>query len=170
MINSNTNGQIRAVGDSSHSFDHGVFIPLKLLYPEPSMPIIEVSINANWSPAFHMQLGKALAPLRDEGVLIIGSGYIVHNMRAFFDKPERHIEFVDSVTDVLSNTEKYTPEQRMKALEKWDSLPQARWSHPQPDHLVPLFSIVGAANGSAGKPLNDQWKDDVFLQGYVFYD
>jgi len=170
MINKNSNGQIHAVGDHQHNFDHGVFVPLKLLYPNPSMPIIEISINHNWSPSFHILLGQTLSSLRYEQILIIGSGYIVHNLRAFMEKPEKHIEFVNSITDILTNKEKYSTDSRLKAIEKWESLPNARWSHPEEDHLVPLFSVVGAAQGSPGVPLNPQWKDDLFLQSYAFYD
>ena len=71
------------VSETSRGFDHGVFIPLKLAFPEAQLPTVQLSLRAGLDPAEHLALGKALAPLRDEGVLIIGSGMSYHNMRGF---------------------------------------------------------------------------------------
>jgi len=128
--------------DGERGFDHGVFSPMQVMYPDADIPLLQVAINENYDPAAHFALGRALAPLRDEGVLIVGSGLSYHNLRLFgepgrvpsaeFDKWLDHAVMAD-------------PKTREAELLKWESAPYARVCHPQEDHLVPLFAAVGAA-------------------------
>lgn len=136
------------LNDRRH-FDHGVFIPLKLIYPDADIPVVALSILKNLSPSEHLAIGAALAPLRDEQILLIGSGSSVHGFRATEDQCKG---FVSKLTEVLTKAE--TGERR-EALANWEKvLPFARQNHPREEHLIPLHVIVGAAGSSRGQWLN----------------
>ena len=144
--------------DHERGFDHGVFIPLKVAFPRADLPIVQVSLLANMDPAEHIRLGQALAPLRDEGVLIVGSGMSYHNMRTLMantrgDAKSRAPDagsrrFDDWLEEVLTRD---TPEQRIAALTAWDKAPSARDAHPREEHLLPLHVVVGAAESDPGR-------------------
>lgn len=128
--------------DNEMGYDHGTFVPMALMYPEADMPLFQVSIRHNYDPAQHMALGRALAPLREEGVLIVGSGLSYHNLREF--GPRARIpsaEFDSWLNQALA----LAPEERTKAILNWEQAPSARRCHAQEDHLVPLFTALGAA-------------------------
>jgi len=133
--------------DKERNWDHGVFIPLKVMFPDADIPVVEVSILQSYDPQAHIAIGKALAPLRDEGVLIIGSGYATHN---FNGNAEKNTNFVDAVSDVVANS---SPEDREKAFVEWEKLPGARYAHQQEDHLMPLHVIIGAAGQDKGSTI-----------------
>lgn len=134
--------------DEVRGFDHGVFAPLYVMYPEADVPILQLSLRKGYDPAEHLAAGRALAPLRDEGVLILGSGFSYHNLRAMGPAgvvPSR--EFAGWLNDVLVEGD---AAERAAHLTRWESAPGARQSHPMEDHLVPLMVAVGAAEGDAG--------------------
>jgi len=126
--------------------DHGVFVPLKVAYPAADVPVVQLSLDASRDPARHLAIGRALAPLRQEGVLIVGSGMSYHNLREFFaDRPEgnRAAEDFDAwLADILINKD---AKDREAGLTAWRSAPGARASHPTPEHLLPLHVAAGAA-------------------------
>ena len=144
--------------DHERGFDHGVFIPLKVAFPNANVPIVQVSLLANMDAAAHLRIGEALAPLRDEGVLIIGSGMTYHNMRTLMASMRRGANgrgadegsqrFDDWLEEVLT---KAPPKSRASALASWDKAPSARDAHPREEHLLPLHVVVGAAGDDAGK-------------------
>ena len=142
---------IRAAGfavslDEKQGFDHGTFVPAYIMYPDAQVPVFQVSLLSNYSPEQHFALGRALAPLRDEGVLIVGSGLSYHNLRNFGPPAEVPSKAFDAwLTDTLDAA----PEDRTPALEGWESAPYARVCHAQEDHLVPLFVALGAAEDGA---------------------
>lgn len=132
-------------------FDHGAFVPLMLMYPNAHVPVVTLSIKTDYSASEHIQMGEALAPLRDEGVLIIGSGYTYHNMRGY-GRPESmqaSIEFEAYLSDAVSQPQ----ELRKQRLIDWQQAPFARACQPREDHLVPLFVAAGAADNDVGKRL-----------------
>jgi aromatic ring-opening dioxygenase catalytic subunit (LigB family) len=142
---------IKCTYDCTRGFDHGVFIPLKVAFPMADVPIVQVSLLASMNPAEHIRLGQALAPLRDEGVLIIGSGMSYHNMRTFKSQmrgskgpapDEGSQRFDDWLEQVLTRA---TPDERVAGLTHWDTAPAAREAHPREEHLLPLHVAVGAA-------------------------
>jgi aromatic ring-opening dioxygenase catalytic subunit (LigB family) len=148
---------IECTYDHAHGFDHGVFIPLKVAFPSADVPIVQVSLLASMDPAEHIRLGQALAPLRDEGVLIIGSGMSYHNMRTFMSHmrgsngraPDVGSQrFDDWLEKVLTRT---TPNERVAGLTHWDKAPAARNAHPREEHLLPLHVAVGAAGNDPGR-------------------
>jgi aromatic ring-opening dioxygenase catalytic subunit (LigB family) len=143
--------------DNQRAFDHGTFVPLMLIYPAADIPLVQLSLLASLDPAAHIAIGKALAPLREQGVLILGSGMSFHNMRAFFSndssiKGKSHI-FDDWLTETLTSSD-LTSEARAQRLQEWASVPQARFCHPREEHLLPLHVCWGAAH--QGSPAAEQ--------------
>ena len=140
---------IRAAGlpvklDPTRGFDHGTFVPAYVMYPDASVPVFQISLRKGYDPAEHVALGRALAPLRDQGVLIVGSGLSYHNLRMFGPQAKVPSEAFDAW---LATTMADAPEARTKALIAWETAPYARTCHAAEDHLVPLFATVGAAEG-----------------------
>ena len=138
--------------DSERAFDHGTFVPLKLMYPEANIPVVQMSLVHSLDPKTHIAIGEALAPLRDQGVLIVGSGMSFHNMRAFFSSDltvqSRSAEFDHWLTQTL--TASVSSAEVKTALTHWQSAPEARFSHPREEHLLPLHVCFGAGhNGSS---------------------
>ena len=133
--------------DPDRGFDHGMFAPLAVSYPNADVPVVQLSLRRDYDPAAHLALGRALAPLRDEGVLIIGSGLSYHNLSKFNASaavPSQ--EFDRWLQETLM---KCPPEERVKRLFAWEKAPSARFAHPQEDHLIPLMVAVGAAEGDS---------------------
>lgn len=140
-------GMIGAAGlpvqlDDRQGFDHGTFVPMAILYPQAEVPLVQVSIGKTYDPAQHIALGRALAPLRDEGVLIIGSGLSYHNLRMFGPQAEVPSRAFD---DWLHRALALPPTERTQALLDWETAPYARVCHAREDHLVPIFAALGAA-------------------------
>jgi aromatic ring-opening dioxygenase catalytic subunit (LigB family) len=125
--------------DPDHGWDHGVFIPLKVMHPEADIPVVAMSLRADLDPAFHLDLGRALAPLRDEGVLVVGSGSSFHHFGNF---GTHHGDVFDRwLNEVVAQPEA----DRHDALARWEQAPSARMAHGREEHLLPLMVAVGAA-------------------------
>ena len=132
--------------DDQRGFDHGVFVPMLMIDPDAALPVTMLSLRKDLDPAHHLAIGQALAPLRDEGVLIIGSGSSFHNLRTYFNgAPEEAAEFDRWLTETATRTEG-----REQRLMEWKTAPSARASHPREEHLLPLMVAAGAAQGEAG--------------------
>ena len=134
--------------DDARGFDHGTFIPLKLTYPDANIPTVQLSLKAGLDPEEHLAMGRALAPLRDEGVFIIGSGMTFHNLRAFRDPRSRPI--AETFDAWLRDAATRAPAERDRALANWSIAPAAREAHPREEHLIPLMVIAGAAGEDRG--------------------
>lgn len=128
--------------DAERGFDHGVFTPLVVAYPDADVPVVQLSIKRSFDPAEHLAAGRALAPLRDEGVLIVGSGLSYHDLRNFGPGAADPSSQFDAW---LSEAMAASPADRTQRLIDWEQAPSARAAHPREDHLVPLFVAVGAA-------------------------
>jgi aromatic ring-opening dioxygenase catalytic subunit (LigB family) len=142
-------GLIEAAGmparlDPERGFDHGAFTPLNVIYPNADVPVVQLSLKAGLDPATHLDMGRALSSLRDEGVLIVGSGLSYHNLREFFSPrawgPSK--EFDAWLNGALLGG---SSADRSKLLAAWKSAPSARAAHPREEHLLPLMVAVGAA-------------------------
>lgn len=140
---------IATAKETKRGLDHGVFVPFKLIYPEADVPIVQLSLQKDLSPSFHLAIGAALAPLRDEDVLIIGSGMTFHNLRDIFSG--RGLAASKAFDDWLTNTVADDPEARARHLEAWTQAPSARLAHPEEEHLLPLMVAAGAAGTDPGK-------------------
>lgn len=161
------NAGISCAEDAERGFDHGVFVPLMLMYPQADVPVIMLSMKSDYDPAGHIKVGEALAPLRDEGVLIIGSGLTYHNMRGFgrSESYEPSVKFEAYLNAAISNTD---PQQRNQALIDWEQAPFARVVHPREDHLIPLMVVAGAAGDSIGQRLFTDTVFNVVMASYQF--
>lgn len=129
--------------DAQRGFDHGTFVPLKLTYPEADVPTVQLSLKRGLDPAEHLALGRALAPLRDQGVFILGSGMTFHNLRAFRDPQAGPIS--EEFDAWLRQTMALPQAAREQRLLEWTQAPAARLAHPREEHLIPLLVIAGAA-------------------------
>lgn len=134
--------------DPRRGFDHGTFIPLKVVYPDAEIPTIQLSLVGGLDPETHLRLGRALQPLRDEGVFIVGSGMSYHNLREMFDRA-RAIPVAEAFDAWLREAAARPPAERDAALARWAEAPQARRAHPREEHLIPLLVVAGAAGEDA---------------------
>jgi aromatic ring-opening dioxygenase catalytic subunit (LigB family) len=159
---------IAASIDASRGFDHGTFIPMMLMFPKANIPVVQLSLNSNLDPQTQMDLGLALETLRDQGVLIIGSGMSFHNMRGYGDP--RFGPISDAFDQWLTQTVESNPDQRAKGLLNWDKAPSARQCHPsrQEEHLLPLMVAAGAAPREKGKKVFSDRVMETTLSAYVF--
>ncbi|QFU02069.1 LigB family dioxygenase [Halomonas sp. THAF5a] len=135
--------------DDRRGFDHGVFVPLKLMYPEADIPCVQLSLVDSLDAATHLAIGKALQALDVDDLLVIGSGFSFHNMGAFFapDTPEsqaRNLAFEDWLEETCASLEIEEAE-RAERLIHWERAPHARFCHPREEHLLPLHVCVGLA-------------------------
>ena len=137
-----------AKAEPTRGFDHGVFIPLKVAIPDAHIPTVQLSMRADLDPAAHLAMGRALAPLRDQGVLIVGSGMSYHNMQGFM-RP-RSLAKSEAFDAWLAETIAADPKTRDQRLIHWAEAPHARDCHPREEHLVPLFVAAGAAGDDRG--------------------
>ncbi|VTU17788.1 LigB family dioxygenase [Variovorax sp. SRS16] len=146
--------------DAERGFDHGTFSPMAAMYPKADVPLIQLSLLRGLDPAQHLALGRALAPLRDENVLIVGSGLSYHNLRNFGPQARDVSKaFDDWLDDAVVGA---APPQRVERLLDWASAPAARMAHPREEHLIPLMVAVGAAEGEAGVRV---YHEEAFMGG-----
>jgi aromatic ring-opening dioxygenase catalytic subunit (LigB family) len=129
--------------DAARGFDHGAFVPLKVTYPDADIPAIQLSLMTGLNPAHHIAIGRALAPLRERGVFIVGSGMTFHNLRAFGDP--RAVAYSEAFDEWLRGVMQRAPDDRARGLTEWSTAPAARIAHPREEHLIPLLVATGAA-------------------------
>jgi len=138
--------------DASRGIDHGVFIPFKLIFPEADVPMVPLSLRHDLNANAHLAIGAALAPLREQGVLIVGSGMSYHNLRELFRQDERANEAARQFDQWLATTVALADgAQRAQALVDWQRAPGALASHPRAEHLLPLMVAAGAASNDPGR-------------------
>ncbi len=145
-------GNIPARIDPRRGFDHGLFIPLKLMYPPADIPCLQLSLLRGLNPGTHIALGKALRELRNENILVIGSGFSFHNLRAFSwqgigDPDPANDAFQDWLIEVCVGS--MTASEREQRLIEWEKAPSARYCHPREEHLLPLHVCTGMADKPA---------------------
>ncbi len=142
---------IAAHSDPTRGFDHGVFIPFKVIYPNADVPMVQLSLKSGLDPTEHIQLGRALAPLRRQGVLIVGSGMSYHNLREFGLDPNPESDRFDTwLSAAACSTD---PAERNAKLAQWKNAPGARRAHPREEHLIPLMVAAGAAGENPGSKI-----------------
>lgn len=145
---------IESAEDDARGFDHGTFVPLKLTYPDADIPCVQLSLRRGLDPSEHLAMGRALQPLRDEGVFIVGSGMSFHNMRGFGSQAGRLASL--AFDDWLRETITLDPSARDGRLARWQDAPSARACHPREEHLLPLMVVAGAAGDDRGQvPYSD---------------
>jgi aromatic ring-opening dioxygenase catalytic subunit (LigB family) len=145
--------------DDRRGFDHGLFIPLSLMYPAANIPAIQLSLIKGLSPGAHLALGHALQEMLNESILVIGSGFSFHNMAAYFHHDPATIDprnnpFQDWLIDTI--TTEMPQSEREKRLLNWESAPYARYCHPREEHLLPLHVCAALAGRAGVKIFEDQ--------------
>jgi aromatic ring-opening dioxygenase catalytic subunit (LigB family) len=160
------NAGIKSSIHPTRGFDHGLYAPMEVMYPEANMPIFQVSMLHSYDPMEHIKIGRALAPLREENIMIVGSGLSFHNLRIAQGAGRiPSAEFDAWLFDAMSAE----PEDREKQLCQWENAPSARICHPQADHLVPLFVALGAAeNEKATRIFNNVGPTGITVSNYRF--
>jgi len=138
--------------DADRGYDHGVFVPFLLLYPDADIPVVQLSLRRDLDVAAHLAIGRALAPLRDEGVLIVGSGMSYHNLREFWSNDDEDVRAAEQFDTWLADAvESVDAPSRDKALTAWAQAPGALAAHPRSEHLLPLMVAAGAAGADRGR-------------------
>jgi aromatic ring-opening dioxygenase catalytic subunit (LigB family) len=160
--------QLPSQANPGRGFDHGMFIPLMLMFPNADIPVVQLSLRNDLDPSAHLEAGKALESLRDEGVLIIGSGMSFHNMRAYGDP--RFGPVSDEFDRWLGGAVEAAPHQRHQALVDWAQAPSARLSHPPraEEHLLPLMVAAGAAGEDKGRRVFSDRVMETTLSAFSF--
>lgn len=143
-----TANQIESRLDSQRGFDHGLYVPMLLMYPSADIPCVQVSLVRGLDPSLHIRLGEALSGFAQDGALIVGSGFSFHNMQAFTarDTPEtkaKNWSFENWLIDTCANSA-IDEDERFKLLTSWEDAPAARYCHPREEHLLPLHVCYGA--------------------------
>jgi aromatic ring-opening dioxygenase catalytic subunit (LigB family) len=156
---------IMAQVDSERGFDHGVFVPLKVAFPGADVPVVEMSVERNLDPELHQAAGRALSPLRDQGVVIIASGMSFHNMHGYGDRrfTQPSIDFDQWLAESVA----MSAHERAVRLNQWQDAPAGRLSHPREEHLLPLMVAAGAAD-EAGERLYGEQVLETLISGFRF--
>ncbi len=152
--------------NASRGFDHGTFVPFKVTWPDAEVPTVQLSLKVGLHAQEHLAIGRALAPLRDEGVFILGSGMTYHDLRAMFSPGARQVS--ETFDAWLRETATLPAGERDARLARWTQAPAARQAHPREEHLLPLMVIAGAAGEDRGTvPYNGTFAG-VRLSAYHF--
>jgi aromatic ring-opening dioxygenase catalytic subunit (LigB family) len=157
---------IAASADVRRGFDHGVFVPFMLIEPAGAIPIVELSLVAGLDAAQHLAIGAALAPLRDEGILIVGSGMSYHNVPAFLSSAKAPGS--ETFDAWLAQTATAEPQTRRAHLRDWQHAPDARRAHPREEHLLPLMVAAGAAGNDRGAQIFHERIIGAMISAYRF--
>ncbi len=138
---------IESAEDAARGFDHGMFAPMAVIWPKADVPVLQLSLKRGLAPAEHLALGRALAPLRDEDILVVGSGLSYHNLRAFGPAARAPSAAFDAWLESTLATSDAAA--RSATLAGWERAPAARLAHPREEHLLPLMVALGAAEDEA---------------------
>ncbi|KAA8539411.1 hypothetical protein F0562_026103 [Nyssa sinensis] len=154
--------------DKTRGLDHGAWVPLMLMYPEADIPVCQLSVQTERDGTYHYNLGKALAPLKEEGVLIVGSGSATHNLRSLRNSNDDSVaswalEFDTWLKESLLNG-------RYEDVNHYEEkAPHAKIAHPWPDHFYPLHVAMGAADENAKAELiHHSWTSTISYASYKF--
>ena len=150
-----TSNGLKSELNGKRGFDHGVFVPLMLMFPDADIPVVSVSLHGSLDAVTNIRIGEALAPLRDEGILLLGSGYSFHNLPAFFNPSqetyEASIQFNDWLKDTLLHSGSNA--KAIEKLQNWSKAPGGRVCHPREEHLLPLLMAAAAGGPDANAEL-----------------
>jgi len=152
--------------DPRRGYDHGTFVPLKLTYPDADVPAVQMSLRRGLDATEHIAIGRALAPLRDENIFIIGSGMTYHDLSSFFHPSAKRVS--ETFDAWLRETGTLEADERNRRLSEWSKAPNARQAHPREEHLLPMMVIAGAAEEDRGRVAYEGTFMGVRLSAYHF--
>jgi aromatic ring-opening dioxygenase catalytic subunit (LigB family) len=156
----------RTNADPNRGYDHGTFVPLKVTFPDADVPVVQLSLIRGLDPAKHIAMGRALAPLREEGVFILGSGMTYHDLKGFFSGAGGDVS--EAFDAWLRETGEMEPAARDQRLVNWEAAPSARQAHPREEHLLPMMVVAGAAGEDQGRVAYAEAFMGVRLSAYHF--
>lgn len=143
------NAGIASELDDQRGFDHGLFVPLKIMYPDADIPCVQLSLVNSLNPVDHLNLGQALQNLNDENILVIGSGFSFHNMKEFFSSETSESKAMNESFESWLLETCCSPDidegESTQRLINWTKAPAARFCHPREEHLLPLHVCYGLA-------------------------
>lgn len=168
MVKTFTAAGIASATNAQRGFDHGMFIPLKLIFPEANIPVVQLSLSNSLDPVQHLAAGRALEVLRDQDVLIIGSGMSFHNMGAYGNP--RYGPVSDAFDNWLTQAVESSSQERDHLLSNWEKAPGARDCHPAraEEHLIPLMTVAGAAGNDVGRKVFSDRVMETTLSAFTF--
>jgi aromatic ring-opening dioxygenase catalytic subunit (LigB family) len=140
---------IESAQSEIRGWDHGLFVPMKAMFPGAELPVVQLSLQRGLDPEIHLAIGRALKPLRSEGALIVGSGQTYHNMHGLMTS-RGGVDPAAEAFDAWLRDAIQDGAARDRALADWEKAPGARQAQPHEDHLLPLMVAAGAASGEAG--------------------
>ncbi len=152
--------------DDGAQLDHGAWVPLSLIFPAADIPIVTVSIDPRRDATWHEAVGRALAPLREQNVLVIGSGSISHNLREVFARSGGGREWVERFTTWLA--EKTEAGDRRSLVNAMAEAPEAVRNHPTDEHLLPFYVALGAGGGRGARLHHSYTYDVLAMDLYAF--
>ncbi len=159
---------IEADAERERGLDHGVFIPFKLIYPRADIPILQLSLQTGLDPGQHLRIGHALQPLRNEGVLIVGSGMSYHNLQQLMADDAAAQDASQRFDDWLGRAVSAGADERERSLAQWLRAPGARECHPRSEHLIPLMVAAGAAGPDSGHRTYNERLLGKMISGFQF--
>lgn len=161
--------RIEARLDGERGFDHGLFVPLKIMYPEADIACIQLSLLRSLNPEQHIDLGRSLQNLEYNNLLVIGSGFSFHNMKAFFtaetSESKMMNESFDSWLIETCSSSGFDETVRKRRLIEWTQAPYARFCHPREEHLLPLHVCYGLA----GRPCTEHYELNILNKKSSMY-
>ncbi len=164
---------LSASTNATRGLDHGTFVPLTLMYPLANIPVVQLSLVNTLDPQHHIDIGKAIGKLREQGVLIVGSGFSFHNMNALqLDSEEvaHKSQLFDTWLNHVITSNSLSIQQKEDALIQWKKAPKALFSHPREEHLLPLHVCFGAAISSNATAINvfDEFMYDAKVSAFLW--
>ena len=168
IVKTLTSSGIASESDVHRGFDHGMFIPLKLIFPQANIPVVQLSLHNSLNPEQHLEIGRALQTLRDQDILIIGSSMSFHNMRAYGNPQFGPVS--DTFDDWLTKAVESSEQERYRLLANWELAPSARQCHPPraEEHLLPLMVVAGAAGADAGRKVFSDRVMETTISAFCF--
>lgn len=156
--------------DPDRGLDHGAWVPLMLGWPDADIPVVQLSISSRHPPEWHYRLGQLLTPLRDRGVLIVGSGSLTHNLRAVFRDGRGHDAETPEWTSVFADWIKarFDAGDTAAVLDAVEQAPHGHENHPTPDHILPLFVAMGAGGAQADRLHHSYTYGVLAMDAYAF--
>jgi len=160
--------------DDARGFDHGMFVPLKLMYPEADIPCVQLSLIKGLDPQAHIKMGAALTSLHEQGVLVVGSGSSFHNMRTIMASgqsvqsgKQKNIIFNDWLLETCTSSA-LSDDDRYKRLLNWQQAPHALYCHPREEHLLPLHVCMGSALGNISEAVFNGKVFGLAMSGFLW--
>ena len=165
---------INAKTDDKRGFDHGTFVPLKLLFPQANIPVVQLSLNSDLNPESQIQLGECIAELANQNILIIGSGMSFHNLNVLMSNDPKVLQKSQQFDDWLNVSvlsKELDWQQKQLRLINWQEAPHARFAHPREEHLMPLHVCFGAAKklGFKAKSIFNQIFLNTRVSGFMWH-